>query len=323
MDLERDDLLSLVRSRSRFVVARARSITVDADAIEAYASTVVAAPDVPDADDAWALADDDDEARAALVVTLDAINFGSGFHPEVRKLPGCSGATTMATRLRTWAGHEGGVRAERLASIEVTEVHRLFHQPETEAMAELMGWFTTALNELGRFVVDRHGSSFLALVRSAGRSANRLTATLASLPTYADVSVYDGTEIPLLKRAQITAADLHRAFAGRGPGAFDDIDQLTAFADNLVPHVLRVDGILRLDPALERAIDRGELLEHGSAPEVELRAGAVHVVELLREAAAASGHDLTSAQIDQVLWRRGGGARFKAVPRPRARTTAY
>lgn len=323
MDLERDDLLSLVRSRSRFVVERARSVTVAVEAVEAYAATLAAPVDVAVADDPWAVTGTDDEARAALVVTLDAINFGSGFHPEVRKLPGCSGATTMATRLRTWARDEGGVRAERLAVLDAAEVHRLFDQPETEAMIELMGWFTTALNELGRFVVDRHGSSFLALVRSAGGSANRLTATLAALPSYADVSVYDATEVPLLKRAQITAADLHRAFAGRGPGAFDDIDQLTAFADNLVPHVLRVDGILRLDPDLERTIDAGELLVPGSTPEVELRAGAVHVVELLRAAASANGADLTSAQIDQILWRRGGGARFKAVPRPRARTTAY
>ena len=53
------------------------------------------------------------------------------------------------------------------------------------------------------------------------------------------------------------------------------------FADNLVPHVLRLDGILRFDPELVARIDREELIEHGSAEEVEIRACAVHAVELL------------------------------------------
>ena len=42
------------------------------------------------------------------------------------------------------------------------------------------------------------------------------------------------------KRAQIAANDLHLA----GVVDFADIDRLTIFADNLVPHVLRLDGVL-------------------------------------------------------------------------------
>ena len=46
--------------------------------------------------------------------------------------------------------------------------------------------------------------------------------------------------MPFLKRAQIAAADLCRA----GVAEFADLGELTMFADNLVPHVLRLDGIL-------------------------------------------------------------------------------
>jgi Potential Queuosine, Q, salvage protein family len=102
-------------------------------------------------------------------------------------------------------------------------------------------------------------------------------------------------------------------------------DRLTAFADNLVPHVLRLDGVLRLDPALTAAIEAGELLAHGSAEEVELRACAVHAVELLAAAGVcdASAVSLTPAEIDAALWNRGRAARYKALPRPRSRNTAY
>ena len=106
--------------------------------------------------------------------------------------------------------------------------------------------------------------------------------TLAQWRCFADVSGYDGRPVPFLKRAQIAAADLQRA----GVADFGDLDRLTMFADNLVPHVLRLDGVLWFDPELVARIERGELIEHGSPEEVEIRACAVHAVELL---VAASG----------------------------------
>jgi hypothetical protein len=119
-----------------------------------------------------------------------------------------------------------------------------------------------------------------------------------------------------LKRAQIAAADLHRARAVE----FDDLGRLTMFADNLVPHVLRLDRILWFEPELVARIDRGELIEHGSPEEVEIRACAVHAVELL---VAASSSGVSAAQIDRILWTRGQAPEYKALPRHRSRSTAY
>jgi hypothetical protein len=93
------------------------------------------------------------------------------------------------------------------------------------------------------------------------------------------------------------------------------------FADNLVPHVLRLDGILRFDPELVARIDREELIEHGSVEEVEIRACAVHAVELL--VAASPESRLSAARVDQVLWQRGQRPDYKASPRHRSRCTAY
>jgi Potential Queuosine, Q, salvage protein family len=102
---------------------------------------------------------------------------------------------------------------------------------------------------------------------------------------------------------------------------FRDLNRLTMFADNLVPHVLRLDGILRFDPELVARIDREELIAHGSAEEVEIRACAVHAVELLVTAVPGSG--LSAAALDQVLWHRGQQPRYKAAARHRSRCTAY
>jgi hypothetical protein len=95
------------------------------------------------------------------------------------------------------------------------------------------------------------------------------------------------------------------------------------FADNLVPHVLRLDGVLWFDPELVARIGRGELIEHGSAEEIEIRACAVHAVELLAAAAGSAPSHPNAAQIDEILWNRGQAPEYKAVPRHRSRSTAY
>jgi hypothetical protein len=46
-------------------------------------------------------------------------------------------------------------------------------------------------------------------------------------------------------------------------------------------------------------------------------------VESLRTALAELGRDVPSWHLDQVLWRRGAGARYKAEPRHRARSVFY
>ena len=56
------------------------------------------------------------------------------------------------------------------------------------------------------------------------------------------------------------AADLALAFGNQGWGKFHDLDELTIFADNLVPHVLRVDGVLAYDGHLARQIEGQELI---------------------------------------------------------------
>ena len=125
------------------------------------------------------------------------------------------------------------------------------------------------------------------------------------MPFFEDTGFY--------KRAQITPNDLALA----GVAEFSDLDELTIFADNLVPHVLRVDGVLRYEPELAAHIDAGELLPPGEQ-EQEIRACAVHACELI---AAELG--VSAPTLDVWLWNRGQAPRYKAMPRHRTRTTFY
>ena len=234
------------------------------------------------------------------LLTLDAINFGSGWFPTLRKRPLCSGYFTIASCLTDRFRDEGPWRPAQLRSIETAEVARTLEQdPEHE----LMKLYTRALRDLGEFIGDRSATDVVAAARG---SAELLAEQLAQgMPFFDDRGFY--------KRAQITTSDLALA----GVARLRDLDRLTIFADNLVPHVLRVDGVLRYHPDLAAHIDAGILLDPGER-EREIRACAVTACELI-----AGRLDVPPRVLDGWLWNRGQGARYKAVPRHRTRTVFY
>jgi Potential Queuosine, Q, salvage protein family len=302
-----------VRAACAQVAGRARFVGIEEGKIEAYAGTLPEQPDSSAPDPATFVAEGDRELRAAFVLCLDAINFGSGWWPTIRKRPGHSGYFTVAAGLTERFRAAGAWPAPELARLPAAEVATVVGQDPDHPLVES---YAASLRDVGEHVLADHGGSFAAVVDAAGGSATVLADLLSGWQAFADVSTYEGESVPLFKRAQLAPADVDRA----GVATLRDLDRLTAFADNLVPHVLRLDRVLRLDPRLAAAIDAGELLEHGSPEEVELRACAVHAVELL---SAASGGRLAPAEIDQVLWGRGAQPRYKSVPRPRSRNTAY
>jgi hypothetical protein len=143
------------------------------------------------------------------------------------------------------------------------------------------------------------------VAKAAAGSAERFAESLTAMPLFRDEGFW--------KRAQITAND----FALAGLAEFDDVDRLTIFADNLVPHVLRVDGVLVYSDGLGARIDSGELLPPGDE-EREIRACAVHACELIAGRLGIPARDL-----DVMLWNRGQEPRYKARPRHRTRTVFY
>lgn len=310
-------LVDRVRTSCARVTEQATLVQLDHQAIATYDPGLVRGhiPDDPLFEDGSEQHENPDrsEEQALLIFALDAINFGSGYHDIIRKLPGCSGAVTMARSLKEFAQTTGPLRPERLRAITPHDCSAIFGQElDGGELEELMVAFSIGLNDLGTFI-DEHGGTARALIELAAGSAVSLAELLTTMPFYRDVERLDGDAVHFYKRAQITAADL-----GRQGNLFTDLHHLTAFADNLVPHVLRVDGILRYDLELATSIDNGERLEAGSRAEIEIRAGGVHAVELLATRLGRRPMD-----IDAALWHRGAQPRYKAIPRHRACSVFY
>lgn len=325
MDLSEDLLarpFAAVREACAEVAASARSVAIDADALARYAAELPQG-ELGASPTSFPALGGDVEALAAYCLCLDAINFGSGWFPELEKRPGHSGYRTLEASVRERFEREGPFRIRELRALDARGMALLLGQRSpSHPIRELCELYARALRDLGELVATRTGGSFAGFVEEAGGSAARLVASLLAMPLYRDVAVYAGMPVPFLKRAQITVSDLAHALP-QSLGRFRDLAELTIFADNLVPHVLRLNGVLRFEPGLVARIEAEEVIAWGSPEEVEIRACAVDAVEQIATRVRAAGRAVSARDLDDWLWRRGGLPRYKARPRHRCRCPYY
>ncbi|MCE9508131.1 MAG: queuosine salvage family protein [Alphaproteobacteria bacterium] len=250
----------------------------------------------------------DRRETAAYILALDSINFGSGyFHAGLEY-------NTIAEGLKKTFERGELSRPEQWAAA----TPEYFSQALSAPVDELMVQFARHLRAAGEKIIAEYQGKVVNLLEEAGYSALKLANIVAAWDSFRDIHVYKGMEIPFLKRAQILAADMNLALGG-----FTDMDRLTIFADNMVPHVLRCDGILEYDAGLAAKIDSGALIPSGSEEEIEIRASAIHAAELMKQAAHRQGRMVMSVNLDHLLWHRGYEPELYQKPRHRTLTTDY
>jgi Potential Queuosine, Q, salvage protein family len=291
-----------VRATCARIATHARSVRIDIDAI---AQVEPATP--PPLDPERHYLEGDAADVADYMLALDTINFGSGWFPTLRKRTSngepVSGYSTVSWGLADHVRSHGPPTSAWLTGVSAREMAGILDQAPNN---ELMGLYAQALRSLGRFLAGPPARRALDLVAESGGSAERLAEMLArGMAMFDDRGFY--------KRAQIVSSDLALA----GVAEFGDLDRLTIFADNLVPHVLRCDGVLIYDDELARRIDGGEHLSLGGV-EREIRACAVHACELISRRTG-----IPPRTIDTWLWTRGQAPEYKARPRHRCRTVFY
>jgi len=279
-------LTDRVRLHCSDVAAGARHVSIDCDAR-------IAAGGISGLDETLHFLEGAPDDVARYVLILDAINFGSGWFDELE-------TTTdgLTERLTAHARAEGPWTSDQLRALNAATVGATLGLPGDHQLTRL---YSAALNHLGGFLGHRPMQDIL------GDSAEDLAERLAAgMPFFDDRGFY--------KRAQIAANDLHLA----GVVSYPDIDRLTIFADNLVPHVLRLDGVLRYSDELAQTIDEGRALTAGGEYERELRGCAVHACERL-----ARELGVPPRLLDNWLWNRGQQPPYSERPAHIARTVYY
>jgi hypothetical protein len=305
--------LSAVRQTTAEVVRLARHVTINDQALARYAATLAATQATPAG---W---DDENHFRdhgpltAQYLLVLDALNFC--FWPAAEW-----GYNRLARQLKqATLADPAWLDATALASITPDAL-----AARLDAKIPLLAERARLLREVGAALAARWQGQFTTMIEATDHAATRLVALItAEFPGFRDHAIYQGQQVFLYKRAQILAGDLWGSFGGQAWGRFDDIADLTMFADYRVPQLLREEGILHYGPRLAPLVDTGRQLDPGSEYEIELRAATIQAVERLRDRLAAQGRPLTALEIDWYLWQQAEARREQFKPHHRTLTIYY
>jgi hypothetical protein len=143
-------------------------------------------------------------------------------------------------------------------------------------------------NEVGRVLVEKYQGRYSNFVRSCAprlyaNGDGLLERLTTEFPRFRDVSMYHGSEVHIFKLAQLGIWGMHLALSPRGAWKLEDADNLTAFADYIVPVGLRVMNIFEYTPELEKQINSLVEVKRDSEAEIELRASSIYVIAKLTE----------------------------------------
>jgi hypothetical protein len=321
-------MMSKVLESAGRVAVASRLVQIDDRALAHFCKALMKGGlQIPTWDDAYHFNDGTEETVTYLLV-LDTLN--ACFWPA----PGTtrweidydsvrlSGYHALAACLKRAFESEASIRrADQLAGLTLDDLAAVF---AGRGRLQLMERRRDALRELGRGLLSAYEGKAHRLVESAGGSAVGLAELLADrFASFRDVATYQGRKVYFYKRAQIFATDLHAAFGGHGWGRFEDLDELTAFADYKLPQVLRHEGILCYSEKLAHKVDQKIPLEAGSAEEVEIRANTIQAVEMIRQELNGKGNPVRAFEVDWILWNMGQADAFRKKPYHRTVSIFY
>lgn len=304
----RPDPLDVLKTTA-YVVDHARAVKIHADSIKRAADALAEKRIEPPAWNYDYYYFDSTPRTVNYLFLLDALNFCFWGKPRWRveyKGKQLDGYWALAASLKRAAEQDARILdTDFLARITPQELADILRGT---GKIPLFTERWRNVRELGTVLKNLWEGEAARLVECAQHDAPRLAQMITeNLSSFNDLAVYDNREVRFFKRAQIVVTDLWGAFGGKDWGEFENIDQLTAFADYKLPQILRAWGILRYAPWLARQVDAQIELAAGGVEEVEIRAATLWAVEFLREELAARGRALWSVQVDWILWNASQG----------------
>ncbi|KAK5647026.1 hypothetical protein RI129_005490 [Pyrocoelia pectoralis] len=163
-----------------------------------------------------------------------------------------------------------------------------------------------SLHEVGASLLETFQGSFKNCVLQAKNSSTSLLKIITdNFKCYRDEAVYKGHEVSFYKRAQILVADIWACYKNKGLGNFNDIGEMTMFADYRVPQSLLYYNVLNYSGDLINVLNDESILENGNEMEVEIRGCSIEAVNLLCnyiEQRIDSNKKVNAILIDHFLW---------------------
>jgi hypothetical protein len=165
-------------------------------------------------------------------------------------------------------------------------------------------------HEVGQVLAERYDGRFYNFIKSCppklyANGEGLVDRLVKEFPRFNDASSFEGREIKFYKLAQLGFWGMYSGLLSTGAFPLDDISKMSAFADYIIPVALRLMGITRYSPALEKAVDSFQLIPRDSTQEIEIRAHSLYATALLTEEInkmRGAGQQIIIPQLDARLW---------------------
>jgi hypothetical protein len=166
------------------------------------------------------------------------------------------------------------------------------------------------LHEAGAILAAKYDGRFYNFVQSCSpklydNGKGLVEKLAAEFPRFNDVSQYDGHEIKFYKLTQLGYWQIYSGLHSTGAFKLEDPQNMTAFADYIVPVGLRVMGMTSYSPELEKAINSYQMIPRDSRQEIEIRAHCLYATALLADEVnkiRPAYQRIIIPQIDARLW---------------------
>lgn len=187
------------------------------------------------------------------------------------------------------------------------------------------------LNEVGKKLSDSYDGRFHQFLMNAGKKlyneGNGVVERLVKeFPSFDDSTKIGENIARFDKRAQLLVSMIYSRFYNTlGWELFEDIGELTVFADYVLPKTLRDLSILHYQNSLAERVDSGGLILANSQEELEIRASTLHASDYLlkginKTRIKEGTYPITAMHLDNKLWTESRG---KKGNHHFTKTTAY
>ena len=198
--------------------------------------------------------------------------------------------------------------AEYLANMNTRKAEEIFQG--TNITIPMLPERVLIMQEVGKVLLEKYDGHFYNLVMEANghafKNGRGIVEKLAQdFPSFNDVAWRQGRKIRFYKRAQLAVGVLCARLFGTGLFDIGDIDDLTVYADYVLPVSLTAMGIMKKTPELEDKIQNWREIEAGGDEELEIRAHTIYGADFLIKEVnkhRPAGRKINALNMDYRLW---------------------
>ena len=160
---------------------------------------------------------------------------------------------------------------------------------------------TAIFREVGEILCAKYDGRFSNIVKASNGklfdSGSGLVERLTTeFDSFNDSSLYLGRLVLFDKRAQLAAGMIYGRFLSEGKKMFEDVDELTIFADYVLPKGLRDLGVLEYNHHLTKKVDSQQIIPAGSTSHAAKR-----ITDKINEQ-KPEGEKINALHMDYRLW---------------------